>query len=197
MGSSDGSAHPVDSAGRILPAPSWPDEPGSAGLLEPVRRFCNTTNRENGADAWRSVPELADWFIREGYGSVKGVDAATLARFGALREVLFQGIETGDFSALASTAGPLTVRLEGLELVSDGLGVDAVVARLVLAVVAGAAGGTLGRLKSCDHCRWVFHDTSKNRRGRWCSMDACGGRQKARAYRTRRKSGAATGEMRP
>ena len=48
------SEHPVDSAGLVLPEASWPDRPGSAGVLEPLRRFCNTVNRENGADAWRT-----------------------------------------------------------------------------------------------------------------------------------------------
>jgi hypothetical protein len=190
-------AHPVDSAGLVLPAPSWPDEDGSAGPLEPVRRFCNTTNRENGADAWRTSAELAAWLASEGYGGVTAVDAASLARLRAVREALWAGIATGEFGPLARAAGPLGVRLDGVALVPDRRGIDAVVTRLVLAVVAGASAGTLGRLKSCDHCRWVFHDTSKNRRGRWCSMEACGGREKARAYRTRRNAGPPSGRPRP
>ena len=58
--------HPVDSRGLMLPEPSWPDQPGTAGVLEPLRRFCNTTNRENGADAWRTVDELRAWLVAEG-----------------------------------------------------------------------------------------------------------------------------------
>ena len=76
----------------------------------------------------------------------------------------------------------------GVALVPAQSGVEAVVARLALAAVDAAAAGALGRLKSCDHCSWVFHDTSKNRSGRWCSMKACGGRHKARAYRQRLSS---------
>jgi predicted RNA-binding Zn ribbon-like protein len=43
------------------------------------------------------------------------------------------------------------------------------------------------RLKSCQHCRWFFYDSSRNAAGRWCSTRACGSRLKARAYRARKK----------
>jgi hypothetical protein len=179
--------HPVDSVGLVLPEPSWPDRPGSAGLLEPLRRLCNTTNRENGADAWRTSHQLSDWLAREGYGAVGAIDDASLARLVVLREALWQGIWTGDYSPFAATAGTISTRVEpaGVSLVPAGDGIDGVVARLALAVASAAAAGALDRLKSCHHCRWVFHDTSKNRSGRWCSMAACGSRAKARAYRRR------------
>jgi predicted RNA-binding Zn ribbon-like protein len=189
MGSGLATRHPVDSAGLVLPEPSWPDQPGSAGVLEPLRRFCNTTNRENGADAWRTPRELADWLAREGYGPVGAIDRAALQRFVALRDELWRGVCSHDFEAFGRAAGVVTVRVEAttadVALVPARSGVDAVVARLVLTAVDAAAAGALGRLKSCQHCRWVFHDTSKNRSGRWCSMAACGGRDKARAYRRR------------
>jgi predicted RNA-binding Zn ribbon-like protein len=46
------------------------------------------------------------------------------------------------------------------------------------------------RLKQCPgrHCGWVFLDRTKNRRRRWCEMQVCGSRAKARAYRARRRS---------
>ncbi|WP_139906574.1 ABATE domain-containing protein [Brevibacterium sediminis] len=40
-------------------------------------------------------------------------------------------------------------------------------------------GTRLDRLKSCPGCRWLFFDTSRNRSRRWCSMQTCGGRDKA------------------
>ncbi len=66
-----------------------PIEPGSAGVLEPLRRFCNTVNRENGADAWRTPRELADWLADEGYGEIASIDAhrARPARGAARRAV--------------------------------------------------------------------------------------------------------------
>jgi len=54
------------------------------------------------------------------------------------------------------------------------------------------ADGTWSRLKVCanEACGRVFHDGSRNRSGRWCSMATCGNRMKSRAYRRRRASGA-------
>ncbi|WP_448808967.1 CGNR zinc finger domain-containing protein [Agromyces bauzanensis] len=48
-------------------------------------------------------------------------------------------------------------------------------------------GPRLDRVKQCPGCGWLFVDTSKNRSRRWCSMDMCGGRDKAlRHYRRQR-----------
>jgi predicted RNA-binding Zn ribbon-like protein len=58
----------------------------------------------------------------------------------------------------------------------------------VLAIVAEAmAEGTWSRLKACrEHsCEWAFYDRSRNRSGVWCSMEGCGNRAKARAFRER------------
>ncbi len=49
------------------------------------------------------------------------------------------------------------------------------------------AQGTWSRLKACrEHeCEWAFYDHTKNRSGAWCSMQRCGNRAKARAFRER------------
>jgi predicted RNA-binding Zn ribbon-like protein len=60
----------------------------------------------------------------------------------------------------------------------------------LLAIVSGAiADGSWERLKACrEHsCEWAFYDHTKNRSGAWCTMDVCGNRAKARAYRERRQ----------
>jgi predicted RNA-binding Zn ribbon-like protein len=43
-------------------------------------------------------------------------------------------------------------------------------------------------LKACPgrHCGWAFYDHSRNQSARWCSMQICGDREKARAYYRRR-----------
>jgi predicted RNA-binding Zn ribbon-like protein len=41
----------------------------------------------------------------------------------------------------------------------------------------------LQRLAQCQHCRWLFLDTSRQRNRRWCSMNACGAIMKMRRYR--------------
>jgi predicted RNA-binding Zn ribbon-like protein len=48
----------------------------------------------------------------------------------------------------------------------------------------------LPRVKQCAGrgCSWLFLDTSKNGSRRWCEMEVCGSRAKARTYYARRKA---------
>lgn len=54
--------------------------------------------------------------------------------------------------------------------------------------------GTWHRLRSCPDCEWVFFDSSRNGRRRWCAMAGsdeergCGSIAKARSYRQRTKT---------
>jgi predicted RNA-binding Zn ribbon-like protein len=43
-------------------------------------------------------------------------------------------------------------------------------------------------LGQCQHCRWLFLDTSRQHNRRWCSMNACGAIVKMRRYRANRPS---------
>ena len=74
---------------------------------------------------------------------------------------------------------------------AEGDGVDGALGRLLVIVYRAMETGTWSRLKACraDTCRWAFYDHSKNGSSHWCSMDSCGSREKARAYRRRRKGG--------
>jgi predicted RNA-binding Zn ribbon-like protein len=60
-------------------------------------------------------------------------------------------------------------------------------ARLAEPIVESVAAGGTGRLRICanDGCRWVFADTSRTGRRRWCSMASCGNRAKAARHRAR------------
>jgi predicted RNA-binding Zn ribbon-like protein len=95
--------------------------------------------------------------------------------------------------AAARRAG-LTPVLEAGEsrLVPRAGGLDGVLGEIVAELHAAIWAGEFDRLKACEResCRAVFHDRSKNRSGRWCSMAICGAREKsARAYRRRLASG--------
>ena len=48
----------------------------------------------------------------------------------------------------------------------------------------------VGRLKQCaqDDCRWIFLDLSRNRSRRWCTMEDCGNRAKARRHYHRHRT---------
>lgn len=82
---------------------------------------------------------------------------------------------------------------EGPKLVPDAAGVDGAIARLMSVVASSVSEGTWARLKACPRhdCYWAFYDHSKNRSGKWCSMETCGNVEKAKAYRQRRKETAA------
>lgn len=50
----------------------------------------------------------------------------------------------------------------------------------------------LGRVRFCeatatDGCGWLFFDTTKGNTRRWCSMDGCGNRAKARRFHAKAK----------
>ena len=98
-------------------------------------------------------------------------------------------------NAAAKTA-ELLVRFDdagGAELVPVRGGVDGAIGRLLAIVEHSQADGTWERFKGCpDHnCEWAFYDWSKNRSATWCSMESCGNRAKARAYRERRRGATA------
>ena len=52
------------------------------------------------------------------------------------------------------------------------------------------AGPQLARVRQCadGNCGWFFLDTSKNHSRRWCSMEGCGSRAKARDYYQRKRA---------
>lgn len=62
------------------------------------------------------------------------------------------------------------------------------IGRLVAALYAAMQDDEWARLKLCgsDECRWVFYDRSKNHSSRWCKMESCGNREKARRFRRKR-----------
>lgn len=47
-----------------------------------------------------------------------------------------------------------------------------------------------GRIRACDAdtCGWLFYDTSKNGRRRWCDMSSCGAREKSRRHYKKQKA---------
>jgi predicted RNA-binding Zn ribbon-like protein len=67
--------------------------------------------------------------------------------------------------------------------------------RLIWPVTRDAADllttGRLERIRErpgVDGCGWLFYDTSRNGRQRWCSMEACGNRAKGRRHYQRQRS---------
>lgn len=77
----------------------------------------------------------------------------------------------------------------GPVIVPSERGLAGALGRLVAIAFHAELDGRWSHLKECadENCRSVFFDASKNHSGRWCSMQACGNRNKVRAWRERRK----------
>jgi predicted RNA-binding Zn ribbon-like protein len=76
----------------------------------------------------------------------------------------------------------------------DWVGKEGALDRVLWPVVRDAAdlltSGDLARVGQCadDRCGWLFFDTSRNHSRRWCSMEDCGNRAKARRYYERSRA---------
>ena len=68
----------------------------------------------------------------------------------------------------------------------DGV-VEAILGPIALSALTTLSQTDLTRVKQCagDHCGWLFFDTTKNKRRRWCEMEVCGNRAKQKAHRAR------------
>ena len=68
-------------------------------------------------------------------------------------------------------------------------GFDAIAWRIARAAAELLASDQLAFVRACSSktCQWLFLDTSKNHRRRWCSMKLCGNRTKAQRYYARQK----------
>ena len=134
---------------------------------------------------------------------------ATLARALVLREAIYRV-----FYELAHGTSPAAADLEVLnrELgramaharitpVSEGFawdwsGSDDALARVLWPLARSAAelliAGERLRVRECSghDCGWLFLDASKNRSRRWCNMESCGNRAKARRHYQRRRRSA-------
>jgi predicted RNA-binding Zn ribbon-like protein len=62
--------------------------------------------------------------------------------------------------------------------------------------VAAIAAGETARFRICanEDCRWVFEDTSRGGRRRWCDMTSCGNQAKVRRFRAKRAASGADDE---
>jgi predicted RNA-binding Zn ribbon-like protein len=65
--------------------------------------------------------------------------------------------------------------------------VEAILGPIALSALSLLSGADLSRIKRCpgDHCGWLFFDTTKNKRRRWCEMEVCGNRAKQKRRRER------------
>ena len=175
------------------------------GDLELVRRFVNTRDVEEGTDELDGPDSLLGWFSGMNLLDDEAIaDEEDLKRALALREGIRtlllanngQEVEPANLRELNRVAGSVCLRVRfdedgGPTLRPVSSGVSAALGRILAAVVRATDEGIWGRLKVCtnDACQWAFYDRSKNRSGKWCTMEVCGNRIKARAFRQRQSTG--------
>jgi predicted RNA-binding Zn ribbon-like protein len=173
--------------------------------LAAVQALVNTIDLEDDDDQLDSPQALRRFLTGHGLlGPSEPVGQADLALAVELREALRAMLRVNhgeplDPAALevvnrATTGIPLEVAFddEGHPVLGPASGgCRGALAALLAGVAQASAQGTWERLKACssDSCQWAFYDRSKNRSGRWCSMQTCGNRTKTRTYRNRRRTG--------
>lgn len=143
--------------------------------VEPLRALLNTDDRFHGVDALEAEAPRAFVLLRD-----------------ALRTLLVEG-DAGPLAGIAD-AHPLRLVVEQghmrLAPTAEAGPVDAAVAGMLVLLAEAQSSGEWSRLKACGNpdCQWIFYDTSRNRSGRWCSMQECGAVMKSRAYRRRQRT---------
>jgi predicted RNA-binding Zn ribbon-like protein len=173
--------------------------------LAAVQALVNTIDLEDDDDRLDS-PEALRRFLTEQelLDPSEPVGEDDLAMAVELREALRAMLRVNHGEALdpaalevvnrAAAGLPLQVAFdaEGHPVLGPGsAGCRGALATMLAGVAQASAQGTWERLKACsaESCQWAFYDRSKNRSGRWCSMQTCGNRTKTRTYRTRRRTG--------
>lgn len=71
----------------------------------------------------------------------------------------------------------------------EGDPVEGALARLTESIARELSQGQPERLRICanEDCRWVFNDTSRTGRRKWCDMSTCGNRAKVARHRQRKR----------
>ncbi|GAB3677945.1 CGNR zinc finger domain-containing protein [Saccharopolyspora tripterygii] len=167
---------------------------------ELIIAFANTLDIEDDTDTLREPAGLAGWLVEHEVTArtpaVTDADHERCLRLRAgVRELL--GTEQQRSHVLADADAvlldlPLLASLTPdsalqpdphLPLTSRAL------ASLAAALTTLLITGEVERIKRCpaEDCGWVFWDSTKNRSRRWCSMQVCGNRQKARTFAARNR----------
>ncbi|TAM72892.1 zf-CGNR multi-domain protein [bacterium] len=176
------------------------------GQLDTLKRFLNTVDLDGGSDELDSPQALGRWLADVGLldpaSEVSRYDAARAVEVReAFRDVIFANTchtepDAAALATLSAAGSAARYRVsfhphEGPQLEACAEGVEGALARLVAIMAQAMLDGSWGRFKACrrDGCRWAFFDWTKNQSGVWCSMAACGNREKARRYQARKRAG--------
>jgi len=180
------------------------DTPPAPGDLELLQRFLNLHDHDAaGAELDPPLEMIRTFLLERGllsphepFGESERATALALRR--ALRSLIARGRE-GLAPEDAEVIDEIGIRA-GLHphfhagrvptLEPRGEGVAAAFGKLVAIAFLASFDGSFEHLKLCADptCRAVFYDRSRNRSGKWCSMEVCGNRAKVRAWRERQRA---------
>ncbi|MEU6781865.1 CGNR zinc finger domain-containing protein [Nonomuraea angiospora] len=161
--------HPAEE-GELLKAPSdvltWC---ASAGLFEEAPSLTEASASGLVLEV-QAVREQA-WAV---FSAVAHGEAVPAEPFGALLERAGTGVRAEHVQQIDPSLDRFTV---------DWTAPGAIPAALSLLVVQALFTLPRDRIRACGRCGWLFLDSSRGGRRRWCSMNICGNREKARRHR--------------
>jgi predicted RNA-binding Zn ribbon-like protein len=162
-------AHPVPD-NDLLKTPSdvltWCE---SVGLFDSAPALDDAA--ANGlTDQVRSVREQA-WAVFDAVSRGQPIPTVSL---GALLERSGAGVRSGQLRRIDADLDHLAADWDVAGAIATALSLLAVHALFTLPA---------DRVRACGRCGWLFLDSSRGGRRRWCSMSTCGNREKASRHR--------------
>ncbi|KKB06740.1 hypothetical protein VE25_21490 [Devosia geojensis] len=179
---------------------------GGHPALDLANAVFNRRAPEPDNELLKSARDIANWFKASGLAGAREAEAVAripgepfVERVHAVREAsarVFGSIAADKQpppEALGflfrSAAGGLADGAVGLDGTRPDLSLarwwdpDAVTAVLAMLSVEGFFTLPRERLRACPRCDWLFLDTSRGGKRRWCSMRTCGNREKVSRHR--------------
>jgi CGNR zinc finger protein/putative stress-induced transcription regulator len=182
---------PVHRGDEVAPAP---------GDLELIRGFMSLHDHARGTSvSFQPSPDALAWWLRtngllppdaetteEDLAWAFGVRAALVAK---VRENMGEPIDPDlvERLDLCAVETGLRPRFDHPRLDTAAGGIRGAIGVLLGIAFMAELDGSWHRFRMCANpeCLTVFYDRSKNHSARWCSMQACGNRNKVRAFRER------------
>lgn len=190
---------------------------GGHPALDLVNTVSHRRDASIAVDRLNDAGKITSWCADQGILSVErsvmfhehilaeGLEARLVASVARIRDAAgttFDAMASGRSpdpttlaQVLAASANPVVTlhkisrdNPNNIEVALRDLDVESVTAAMALLVVDVVFRLPVERIRACPRCGWLFHDTSKGGRRRWCDMKRCGNREKvSRHYHAQQK----------